>query len=188
MPAAAQDAVQAPGVAPTALVHSTVRAPAPAPAGPVLSVLPPGVAWLEASTPVLAQRTAPATTPAPASNLPPPPGPGQIAAIGLGISVIGAGLVLLMRARRTPPDVRCDPPLPLVGPVRRATLLTLGICTVVGGYHLAAWSVPAWLPLHVPMHRWWMLALGLTLAVAGTLLAERLEHDAPGEKPTDPSA
>jgi hypothetical protein len=93
----------------------------------------------------------------------------------LGAGVVIAGLWLLTRARRTAPDASCDPPLPLVGSVRRSTVYTLAVCVMVLGYHVAAWTVPHVLALHVPAHRAWMLLAGLALTIGGSLWAERIE-------------
>lgn len=94
----------------------------------------------------------------------------------VGLGVLAAGGWLLARARRTPLDSPCDPPLPLVGAVRRSTLYTMALCVMVVGYHVAAWTVPTWLALHVPARRGWILGAAVAAAVAGSILAERLER------------
>ncbi|MCA9287067.1 MAG: hypothetical protein KDA05_00695 [Phycisphaerales bacterium] len=116
----------------------------------------------------------------PTSSSPPPPTtPTEIALIALGVAILAIGLWLLARARKTPADAACDPPLPLIGPARRPTLFTLGMGGIILGYHIAAWGVPRWLPLHVPLPMWWALAAGLALAITGSLVSERLERDRP---------
>lgn len=117
-------------------------------------------------------------TPAGAAPVPPsaPTSAGEFAAIAVGVGVLGAGLWLMARARRTEADEPCEPPLPLIGAVRRSTMLTLALCIMVTGYHIAAWAVPVWLPLHVPAGRWWLLVGGVGLAIAGSLVAEKLER------------
>ena len=124
-----------------------------------------------ASTWIAQSGAAPPTSPTP------PTTPTEIALIVIGIGVLASGLWLLARARKTPADAACDPPLPLLGPVRRPTLFTLGMGVVVLGYHVAAWGVPRWLPLQVPVSWWWALAAGLVLAIAGSVASERLERD-----------
>lgn len=116
-------------------------------------------------------------TAVPAPPLPPAPTPAEIAMIVVGLGVFGAGIWLMGRARRTEPGAPCSPALPLVGAVRRSTMLTLAVCVLVVGYHIAAWMVPLWMPLHIPSDRWWMLAIGLVLMAGGSLLAERLERE-----------
>ncbi len=112
-----------------------------------------------------------------AAGAPPPISIAQIAAVVLGVGVMAAGARLMVLARRVEPGQPCDPPLPLVGAVRRSTILTLSMCVLVLGYHIAAWAIPHWLALHVPAHRWWMLVGGVVLAAAGSVLAERAERE-----------
>lgn len=102
-------------------------------------------------------------------------GVAHIALLALGAGIIGTGVWLLVRARQTMPGTACDPPLPAIGAVRRSTLYTLAMCVIVTGYHIAAWTVPHVLGLHVPAHRAWMLIVGVALAVAGSVWAERIE-------------
>lgn len=67
--------------------------------------------------------------------------------------------------------------LPLIGEVSEPTRLVLGLVLIVVGYHVAAYGLPSgWFRLKVPASNWWMLAIGVALAVAGALLAERLER------------
>lgn len=61
---------------------------------------------------------------------------------------------------------------------RRATptRLTAGVCGLIIGYHVMAWSMPqGWLALRVPLSRWWAVALVTVAAVGGSLLADRLD-------------
>jgi hypothetical protein len=112
-----------------------------------------------------------------AAAAPPPVSPAQIAALVLAVGVMGAGARLMVMARRIEPGKVCDPPLPLVGGVRHSTVLTLSLCVLVLGYHIAAWTIPHWLALHVPVHRWWMVVGGILLALGGSALAERAERE-----------
>lgn len=100
----------------------------------------------------------------------------DLALLVLGAGVLIAGLWLLTRARSTPPGESCDPPLPLVGAVRRSTVYALAVCVMVLGYHVAAWTVPHVLALHVPGHRWWILIGGIALAIGGSVWAEKIEE------------
>ncbi|GEM_PF-2423449 len=73
--------------------------------------------------------------------------------------------------------------------VWRATLtaasrLVVGICLILGAYHIAAYASPdAWFGLKVPRERWYILAAGVVLALLGTATADRLESR---PTPTDP--
>lgn len=59
---------------------------------------------------------------------------------------------------------------------RTPTRLVLGMSMLLLGWHLIMWSLPAkWTLLSVPADRWWMLVVGLVLAVAGTMAADVLE-------------
>lgn len=102
---------------------------------------------------------------------------GQIAAVVVGVGVVAAGARLMVFGRRLEPGQACKPPLPVVGAVRKSTILTLSMCLLVLGYHFAAWAIPHWLALHVPARRWWMLVLGVLLAAGGSVLAERVERE-----------
>ena len=56
------------------------------------------------------------------------------------------------------------------------TRLTLGLCGLIIGYHVMAWSMPdGWLALRVPVTRWWAVVLVAALALGGSLLADRLD-------------
>lgn len=57
-----------------------------------------------------------------------------------------------------------------------ATRLVLGLCAVLVGYHMAAYALPsAWLPLRVPIERWWLLAGGVVVAIAASLRMDAWE-------------
>jgi len=63
------------------------------------------------------------------------------------------------------------------GLVHPQTRLTLGLVLAIAGYHAAAWSLPpGWIPLRVPIERWWVLTLALLAGVGLTLLADRIER------------
>ena len=101
---------------------------------------------------------------------------GDVLLLVLGAGVLGSGLWLLSRARKTAIGEVCSPALPLVGAVRRSTMYTLAMGVMVLGYHIAAWTVPGVLGLHVPGHRAWILVAALALTVGGSLWAERIER------------
>lgn len=55
------------------------------------------------------------------------------------------------------------------------TRMTFGLSLMLLGYHAAAWMCPeTWLELRVPLSRWWLLMGGVALAVAGSLVSDRL--------------
>ena len=60
----------------------------------------------------------------------------------------------------------------LSGPTR----LTLGIVSLIVGYHCVMWAVPS-LTFGVPVGRWWMVAVGAVLAVVGALAVDLVESD-----------
>lgn len=104
---------------------------------------------------------------------------GDVLLLVLGAGVLGSGFWLLSRARKTPIGELCSPALPLVGAVRRSTMYTLAMGVMVLGYHIAAWTIPSVLGLHVPGHRAWILVAALVLTVGGSLWAERIERGTP---------
>lgn len=56
------------------------------------------------------------------------------------------------------------------------TRLVVGFSLMLIGYHAAVWSDPLGrIEFCVPLDRWYMLAIGIIVAAAGTLLAERIE-------------
>lgn len=56
------------------------------------------------------------------------------------------------------------------------TRLVIGLSLLLAGYHIAAWAAPdAWFGVKVPRERWWMLAAGLAIAIAGSLGIDRME-------------
>lgn len=57
------------------------------------------------------------------------------------------------------------------------TRLVIGLALLLAGYHIAAWAAPdAWFGVKVPRERWWMLAAGLAIAIAGSLGIDRMER------------
>jgi hypothetical protein len=61
--------------------------------------------------------------------------------------------------------------------LREPTRLVLGVSALLLGYHLSAWVLPStWMPFRVPEHRWWILVLGVLLAVSGSLAMDRWER------------
>lgn len=64
--------------------------------------------------------------------------------------------------------------------VSQASKTVLGLCLLIVGYHVAAYTAPAsWDLLRVPLDRAWILGLGLAAAVGVSLGTDRLER---GEK------
>lgn len=58
--------------------------------------------------------------------------------------------------------------------LREPTRMVVGASSILMGYHIAAWVLPArWQPLSVPLERWWMVALVVGLAVGGSLWMDR---------------
>lgn len=56
------------------------------------------------------------------------------------------------------------------------TRLVLGLCAILVGYHVLAYVLPGhWLPLRVPVERWWWLGVGVVLAVGATLGLDKME-------------
>ncbi len=61
------------------------------------------------------------------------------------------------------------------------TRLVFGLASAITGYHLAAWVLPdAWSPMHVPLEKWWILAVSVVAAVGGTVWVDRWEANHPG--------
>lgn len=89
----------------------------------------------------------------------------QIVAIAAGAAALLAGAWFFIRSRRGPDG--------LTSPTR----LVMGLSLALVGYHLLAWTLPEhWLPLRVPAELWPLLAGGVVVAIAGTLLADALEQ------------
>ena len=97
---------------------------------------------------------------------------GLVAAAGL----LAAAFWVFWAARARADDER-RVELPGLGKVGDPTCLTLGLCSFLCAYHAAAYSLAPVVTLAaVPIGRWWVLAVGVGVAVAGALLAERLER------------
>jgi hypothetical protein len=93
----------------------------------------------------------------------------------LGVSAGGAlALVSLWLLRGAKRAIRASDD-GLVEGLSGPTRLTLGVTGLLVGYHLAMWSVPA-LSFGVPLHLWWVVALGGGLAVAGAVAVDLLER------------
>jgi hypothetical protein len=117
------------------------------------------------------------------------------AAAGVGVMVLGIGLWFLWgprleRGEASPArsdanrwqrckawrDKRTEP-----------TRLVLGLCGMLGGYHIAAYALPeSWMPLRVPIERWWILALGIGLAIVASLRMDAWEREDPRLAPHEP--
>lgn len=91
----------------------------------------------------------------------------MIAGLVAGAIVMAAGLAAIRAGRQ---GRRVSP-----------TRLTAGVCGLILGYHIAAWSMPPdWLTLRVPFSRWWVVAVVVVTAMGGSLLADRLERRVTG--------
>jgi hypothetical protein len=101
---------------------------------------------------------------------------GVLGYVGLGaaLGLVTLGMVSLWAARHRAEGERVS--VPRLGEVGSPTCLTVGLCCMVGGYHVAAYSLaPAFVLVSVPPERWWLVALAIGAAVVGSLLADRLE-------------
>jgi len=91
---------------------------------------------------------------------------GLAAAVALGL--VGVGLLWGRHASERLAGVS--------GRLSEPTRLVLGVCALVVGYHVAAYALPGgWITLHVPASLWWVLAGGVALAIAGSLLGDLVE-------------
>lgn len=93
-----------------------------------------------------------------------------------------AGLWLVVYRRGTQAPEKLNVSQWLSGLIRwranasSATRLVVGLCLLVGAYHLAAYAgPPEWFGLRVPRERWPLLAGAIGLALAGSLASDRLE-------------
>jgi len=92
------------------------------------------------------------------------------------VAFFGLGMVVLWAARHRSEGERSV--LPIVGKVGNPTTLTLGISLLVLGYHAVAYSLlPVVTLVSVPIDRWWLLVVICVVALAGSVLADRLEGD-----------
>lgn len=65
----------------------------------------------------------------------------------------------------------------LLGQTSVPTRLSLGVCLMVLGYHLASYALPTgWLWLRVPPDRLWILGVAVVGLVGGSLILDRLEE------------
>lgn len=101
----------------------------------------------------------------------------------LGLILLGAGFWVLRAegSRRRFGSAVTDP-----------TRYTVGLCLLIGGYHLLGYALPdAWLPLKVPRERWYLvpagivLALGLSFAGDSTRRMSQEGNDPSGPGPDD---
>jgi hypothetical protein len=96
------------------------------------------------------------------------PGWAMVAGAACGFVVLAAGLWLLRRGRR--------------GGHTSASRLTAGVCLMVLGYHIGAWSVPLGSSmLRVPPDRWWVVAGVVAVALGCAGLADLIERRRPIE-------
>ena len=90
----------------------------------------------------------------------------------LSVALAMAGLASMVYARRGQADGRPRRSLPWIGPPSSVSLHVLGLSGLWLAYHLAAHAF-GWSMLKAPMG--WAVA-GATLATAGTLLGDALQH------------
>ncbi|GAB4384759.1 MAG: hypothetical protein Kow0022_08330 [Phycisphaerales bacterium] len=65
----------------------------------------------------------------------------------------------------------------LLGRTSVPTRLSLGLCLMVLGYHLASYALPTgWLWLRVPPGRLWILGVVVVVLVGGSLILDRVEE------------
>ena len=93
--------------------------------------------------------------------------------IGSGVIALIAGL-WLVRARHADPNDQARGHRPRMA---RPTTMVLGIASLIVGYHLLAYGLPAgWLTGRVPVDRLWMLGVGIAVAVGASLVLDLVEH------------
>lgn len=110
--------------------------------------------------------------------------PEHVAALAVGGGLASAGLWLLFGKRILGSAARPAPsaePESHVSPatfrLSEPTRLVVALCLVVVGYHIAAYASPAaWFPLKIPVERWWIMALGVLVAISGAILSDRMER------------
>jgi hypothetical protein len=57
-----------------------------------------------------------------------------------------------------------------------STRLVVGVCALIGGYHLAIWALPPdSTPVQVPRRLWWVLIGALVMVVGGSFILDRVE-------------
>ena len=101
--------------------------------------------------------------------------------LGLGLVILGAWFTWGPRVGMGWPARAAACRDGFTGPTR----LTIGLSAMLVGYHAAAWMCPShWLDLRVPLSRWWLLAVGVFVALAVSEVSERVRRR--GEGVTDP--
>ncbi|HYE63315.1 MAG TPA: hypothetical protein VD997_15090 [Phycisphaerales bacterium] len=109
--------------------------------------------------------------------------PLQIGAYVLAAILVPFGIFMLWGGRDfTPPplDDELHPPPPprtrlhaFRATLTRATRTAFGLCSLITAWHAIAWTHPKVHLLHVPLDRWWVLALGVLIAVWSSLAMDR---------------
>lgn len=112
-------------------------------------------------------------------------------AAGAGLALMG--LLTLARSRRpieveeqvraagVPPPARTamDRAIDRFG-LTTPTIITIGMCLLIGGYHLVAWALPpAWLPMRLDAAWWWTLPVGAAVLIAASLGIDRVTAGPP---------
>lgn len=98
----------------------------------------------------------------------------QFAGVAGAAGMLVLGMWVLWRSRHRAEEQRFV--LPPLGDIGVPTGLTIGVCLLVSSYHVLAYSLlPKVTLVAVPVDRWWIVAGGVLLAVAGAFSAERLE-------------
>ncbi len=107
------------------------------------------------------------------------------AQVVLGGVLAIAGLVVV-RSSRTRDGALVPKPLPFgTWSPSVPTRYVLGISLLLLAYHLAAYGFPVnWVPLRVPVDRFWMLAVALAGACAVSIVVDILEGTEPPEEPS----
>lgn len=103
-------------------------------------------------------------------------GPWHVAGLIVAVGMFGAAIWVFWAARARADEER-RLVLPGIGRVGNPTCLTVGLCLFVGAYHGAAYSLAPVIALAaVPLDRWWVVAAGIVVAMAGAIGAELLER------------
>jgi len=89
--------------------------------------------------------------------------------LGALLAVAAAGFFRYGWKNRAKPDAP-QAPTPV-------TAVVIGLAFAGCAYHLFAYALPpAWLPLVVPVARWWIVPSVAVVAVVGSFLADRIER------------